>query len=213
MEPNRGEDDPSHVWLYGKPDYSVVNLEYLKSRSKNHADGSLESIVENLVKTWEMESQHKKFTEWKTVNHEKFRVRANAGKEYDGDESVKVGSYNWLLDSCPKELYDNSKYGCEESQKMFHGAFDNGFAWEVLNVYTGPPSVGFQWRHFGRYTGSFRGKQGDGEMINMYGFAVATTDDNGKICTIQIYYKPEEFLMALEGQITIDDLEDKIAKI
>ena len=122
--------DPSHVWLYGKPDYSVVNLEYLKSRSKNHADGSLESIVENLVKTWEMESQHKKFTEWKTVNHEKFRVRANAGKEYDGDESVKVGSYNWLLDSCPKELYDNSKYGCEESQKMFNDAFDNGFAWE-----------------------------------------------------------------------------------
>ena len=83
----------------------------------------------------------------------------------------------------------------------------------VLNVYTGPPSVGFQWRHFGRYTGSFRGRQGNGEMINMYGFAVATTDDNGKICTIQIYYKPEEFLKALEEQITIDDLDEKIAKI
>ena len=48
-----------HKWIHGKPDYSVVNLEYLKNRSQSHADGSLEKIVENLVKTWEMETQHK----------------------------------------------------------------------------------------------------------------------------------------------------------
>jgi len=52
-------DDPKHKWLYGKPDYSVVNLEYLKNRTQSHAADSLEKIVENLVKTWEMETQHK----------------------------------------------------------------------------------------------------------------------------------------------------------
>ena len=52
-------DDPKHKWLYGKPDYSVVNLEYLKNRTQKHAADSLEKIVENLVKTWEMETQHK----------------------------------------------------------------------------------------------------------------------------------------------------------
>ena len=52
-------DDPKHKWLHGKPDYSVVNLEYLKNRTQSHAADSLEKIVENLVKTWEMETQHK----------------------------------------------------------------------------------------------------------------------------------------------------------
>ena len=52
-------DDPKHKWLHGKPDYSVVNLEYLKNKTQSHAADSLEKIVENLVKTWEMETQHK----------------------------------------------------------------------------------------------------------------------------------------------------------
>ena len=55
-------DDPKHKWLHGKPDYSVVNLEYLKNRTQSHAADSLEKIVENLVKTWEMETQHKDST-------------------------------------------------------------------------------------------------------------------------------------------------------
>ena len=52
-------DDPAHKWLHGKPDYSVVNLEYLKGRTQSHAADSLEKVVENLVKTWEMEAEHK----------------------------------------------------------------------------------------------------------------------------------------------------------
>ena len=52
-------DDLKHKWLYGKPDYNVVNLEYLKNKTQSHAADSLEKIVENLVMTWEMETQHK----------------------------------------------------------------------------------------------------------------------------------------------------------
>ena len=56
----RGDlDNPVHKWRHGKPDYSVVNLEYLKGRTQSHAADSLEKVVENLVKAWEMEAEHK----------------------------------------------------------------------------------------------------------------------------------------------------------
>ena len=64
----RGDlNDPSHKWLHGKPDYSVVNLEYLKGRTKSHSADSLEKVVENLVKTWEMEAEHKDSAYFETL--------------------------------------------------------------------------------------------------------------------------------------------------
>jgi hypothetical protein len=45
-------DDEDIKWRFGgKPDYSLTNLFYLKQRSTVHPEGSLEQIVENLVKT------------------------------------------------------------------------------------------------------------------------------------------------------------------
>lgn len=59
-------EDPGIVWRHGKPDYSVVDRKYMAERSRVHKKGSLESIVENLVKSWEMEGGHKMRAE---VNH------------------------------------------------------------------------------------------------------------------------------------------------
>lgn len=52
-------DDPEIQWRNVKPDYDLVNQMYLKERTKFHKADSLEKLVENLVKTWEMESTHK----------------------------------------------------------------------------------------------------------------------------------------------------------
>ena len=52
-------DDPKIKWRTVKPNYSVVNEMYLKERTRFHPVDSLEKLVENLVKTWEMESTHK----------------------------------------------------------------------------------------------------------------------------------------------------------
>ena len=56
-EPVRSHmDDPNIKWRFGSaPDYTLANLAYLKGKTRNHPEGSLELIVENLVKTWEME--------------------------------------------------------------------------------------------------------------------------------------------------------------
>lgn len=52
-------DDPEIQWREGKPDYTKLNKTYLEGRTRKHKEGSLEKIVEDLVKTWEMEASHK----------------------------------------------------------------------------------------------------------------------------------------------------------
>ena len=52
-------DDDKIVWKETKPDYTLVNAKYLKERKSKFVAGSLEKVVEDLVKTWEMESSHK----------------------------------------------------------------------------------------------------------------------------------------------------------
>lgn len=53
-------DGANITWRHGsKPNYDLVNKKYLAEKTMNHKEGSLEQIVENLVKTWEMESSHK----------------------------------------------------------------------------------------------------------------------------------------------------------
>ena len=58
-------DDPGIVWRSGKPDFTAVHKAYLEGRTKKHKVGSLEQIVEDLVKDWEMEASHKIRTEVK----------------------------------------------------------------------------------------------------------------------------------------------------
>ena len=60
-EPDRSHmDDENIKWRFGgPPDYTLANLEYMKGKTRHHEEGSLEIIVENLVKTWEMERSHK----------------------------------------------------------------------------------------------------------------------------------------------------------
>ena len=81
-EPNRGNlDDKNIKWRHGKPVYVKTNLAYLKGKSKNHAPKSLERVVEDLVKTWEMEASHKiDYKQWNTVDHDNYSVHGNGGK-------------------------------------------------------------------------------------------------------------------------------------
>jgi hypothetical protein len=199
IEPNRGNlDDPIHKWKSTKPNYILSNLSYFKGKSRSHAEGSLEKVVENLVKTWEMEGTHKRFEDWTTINHEKYCTRANGGKVYRGKVSSEVGNYNWLMSGCKKDLYDSDAHTFDSSHKLFRTAFPNGFPWEVIDVFSAPPLVSFSWRHWADFSGSYKGRNGDNSRVNMFGFALVKLDENGKIYDIKIFYKPDEFLEALE---------------
>lgn len=56
-EPTRSYMDNENIqWQFGKsPDYTLTDLEYLKGKTCHHNEGSLEFILENLLKTWLME--------------------------------------------------------------------------------------------------------------------------------------------------------------
>ena len=124
---------------------SVSNV-YLAKRC-SHAPGSLESMVENLVKNWEIEASHKmQVSDWRTVDPENYTFSINGGPPQDAEHMLKVGTYNAII--APSQYYDPAHSDFEKSHKTFRDMMPN-FAWEVLEVYSPPPVVAFRWRHWG----------------------------------------------------------------
>ena len=222
------------MWRFGAPpDYTVANYAFATGKTKAHAPGSLEMIVENLVKTWEMERSHKSDpTQHKTVDQERFSIGANGGKMFNNIEANKVGNYNLLLDTADKSLYDAEATSWDDSHEMFGDAFaafpcaprTRGIlarafraphsclralgrvrrTGELLEVFSGPPTVAFTWRHWGTFTGSYTspsGKKnaGKGELVELFGFGMATVNENLQLCECHFYYDANSFLEVLQG--------------
>jgi len=211
VEPVRSYMDvdlPPEKWIFGKPpNYTLANLEYLKYKTKNHPEGSLEQIVENLVKTWEFERSHKRdVIDHQTINQERFRVQANGGPVFESAPMHKVGNYNALLATAPKELYDCENTSWHQSHEIFHKAFP-AFPWEVIKVYTGPPTVYFSWRHFGRFTGEYNGHKGTGKTVEFMGFASANVDENLRLCEVHIFYDWTAFMKVMKGILPPEELD------
>ena len=58
--PDRGDlDDPAIKWRTGKPNYTIVNLNYFKGKTRNHKPGSLEKVY--------CETSEKSPTNWKLI--------------------------------------------------------------------------------------------------------------------------------------------------
>lgn len=200
-------DNPDIQWRFGgPPDYSLTNYFYLKQRTKMHPAGSLEEIVENLVKTWEMERSHKLDpNQHQSVDTEKFRIGANGWKKYDNLEANQVGNYNVLMSGVDPKLWDGANTTWDDSHHKWHTAFA-AFPWEVLEVFSGPPTVGFSWRHWGNFTGKYEDHQGKGELVELYGFGTATVNDKLQLVDVNIYYKADEFLEVMKGKRPATDL-------
>jgi len=77
---------------------------------------------------------------------------------------------------------------------------------QVLEVFSGPPTVAFSWRHWANYTGTNEGHQGQGELVELFGFGVATVNDKLQLVDVDIYYKADEFLEVMHGKRPASDL-------
>jgi len=206
-EPDRGDlNDENIQWRTKKPDYTAANLAFFKGRTMNHAAGSLEELVENLVKTWEMEATHKTdFEQWTTIDHSAYKVSANGGPDIPGIEAKAIGNYNALMGGCPEDLWNSKTSDFESSHKAFLSAFPDGFPWEVLSVLSGPPHVVFNWRHWAIFAGTYtdpKGRKhvGQNQLVEMFGVARVTVNEKLKVQYIEIFYKPEDFLRVLQGE-------------
>lgn len=191
--------DEEYHWRFGAPpDYTLANLAFLKGRTQNHPEGSLELIVENLVKTWEFERSHKlDCNKHKSVDPEKFRISANGQKAYNNVDANTVGNYNVLLEGVKPALWPAGQ-SWDDTHQAFKDAF-SAFPWEVLKCFSGPPVVAFSWRHWADFTGSYKGNAGKGELVEMFGFATAEVSCDLKLEKVDVYYNGEEFLEVLEG--------------
>jgi len=199
---------PGVSWRFGRPNYARVNKTYFENRTKKHPEGSLESVVSKVVKNWEVDSHHVlKPSDWKTMNIDNFKISVNGGPKASAQTMADVGPYVALLGDIPNIFYA-SQNTFASTNKIFSEVFPEGFAWECLEVYQGPPKVTFKWRHFGKFTGKWVAPdgteyKGTGEMINVEGIVIATVDDNLMIDELEVYYNPlDQILPLLKGAKT-----------
>ncbi|XP_062096766.1 pathogen-related protein [Humulus lupulus] len=201
------EDNTNTVWRHGvPPTYDSVNLLFEQGRTKEWPKGSLEEIVQNAVKSWEMELSHKiRLQDFKSINPEKFKLFVNGREGLNGEETLRVGSYNALMkNSLPKEsqYYKAEEETFESSHEVFRSALPRGFAWEVVHVYSGPPLIAFKFRHWGLFEGPYKQHAPTGEMIQFYGIATLKVDDTLKVEEVEVYYDPAELIAGfLKGEV------------
>jgi len=192
---------PTTKWRFGKPNYKRVNATYFAHRSKKHPEGSLEEVVSRIVKNWEVESHHiYDIKDWQTMDISVFDASLNGTTAIDAQVMADIGPYNMLLGDV--EGYKSSNNTFESANTIFSEAFSEGFAWECLEVYSGPPEVSFRWRHFGKFTGKYKDEKGEvhegnGKMVNVYGACIAKVTADLKIQGLKVYYDPNSMIAPL----------------
>lgn len=191
------QQDEGVEWRDGKrPDYSYTNAFLAKEKQYNHAEGTLDAIAYNLVRTFEMEASFKTNPQqWISVVTDKFRMSTNGGKEYTAEEIAESGTYNLFLED--SEHYRASDETFESSYNLFHNAFPNGFLWELVEVVAGPPNVVFKWRHWGTFTGAYKDYQPTGKTIEVVGLSIAKVTDDLKIESVEHFFDSNKFLSEL----------------
>ncbi|CAI9757125.1 unnamed protein product [Fraxinus pennsylvanica] len=201
------EEARNTEWRHGGPPiYDDVNKLFEEGRTKEWPKGSLEEVVQNALKSWEMELSHKtRIQDFRTINPEKFKLIVNGREGLSAEETLKLGSYNALLkSSMPEEFkyYKADEESFESSHDAFRVALPRGFAWEVISVYSGPPAIAFKFRHWGYFEGPFKGHAPTGELVQFYGIGILNVDESLRAEDVEIYYDPTElFARLLKGPL------------
>ncbi|CAJ1398245.1 unnamed protein product [Effrenium voratum] len=197
--------NPAASWRSGRPDFLQVNRTFFEHRSLEHEVGSLEAVVSKLIKNWAVETHHVADVHlWKTMDISKFQAAVNGGCPVLSQQMADMGACNLFLGE--SETYNCRLHSFESMQKVFRAAFPMGFAWECLEVFSGPPTVVFKWRHFGKYTGVFTAKsgkkyKGNGQMLSIVGMCIAKVDTKLMLTGFDVYYNPEELTELLTTMV------------
>lgn len=85
-------------------------------------------------------------SEWRTIDKVNYTFSVNGGPPQSAEHMLKVGTYNAVIS--PNDFYSPEHSDFASSHKTFKRMMPT-FAWEVVEVYCGPPRVVFKWRHWG----------------------------------------------------------------
>lgn len=188
----------------------------------NHEAGSLPQLVENLVKNWEVEASFKTdLADWRTIDHDNYSFAVNGGEPQDPHYMLTVGTYNAII--APNQYYCPYHSDFASSHKTFKRMMPT-FAWEVLEVYCGPPRVVFRWRHWGVMKNDYTGFNDKGEKvrikahggpIDIQGITVAQVDDKVRLQKVETWFDPLEMFRqaAAKGNVTTQTVENKTTSL
>lgn len=110
---------------------------------------------------------------------------------------ARSGTYSAVISP---NKYFGGDIAFDESHKMFRDMMPN-FAWEVLEVYSGPPTVVCKWRHWGWMRGDYVGKNEDGDVVtikahngilDIQGVTVAKVNDTLQIESLETWFDPKD---------------------
>ena len=97
-------------------------------------------------------------------------MSANNGPGFNNFEVKSNGKWHTLLNNASEDLYNI------KDKDMMSSAFEV-FPFEVLEVFSPSPNVVFSWRHWGYFTGTYKENKGNGELIELFGWAEIELND------------------------------------
>ncbi|KAF2262417.1 hypothetical protein CC78DRAFT_561338 [Lojkania enalia] len=216
-DPDAVLGDTQADWRYGRaPDYSKTRKMFEETKKMTHPAGSLPTLVQNLVKNWEIEASFKPtLSDWRTIDPQNYSFAINGSDPQSAAYMLQVGTYNAIIS--PNEYYSPEYSDFGSSHKTFKRMMPT-FAWEVLEVYSGPPTVAFRWRHWGVMKNDYVGFNNKGEkvtakahggLIDIQGVTVATVDDKVRLQAVRTWFDPMDVFrqIALDGAVTKDAVD------
>ena len=131
---------------------------------------------------------------------------------YSAERMAKEGPYNMLLGDVGEKEYMGSKETYNSANDKFKEAFPKGFALEILEVFSGPPSISCTWRHWGEHAGPYQAADGTmykptGKRIEMFGQGVIRVTTDLQITEMQMYFDKGAFIEELMSGGPIDACE------
>ena len=185
-------------WRGDVPDYHLSATVMPGERTHHFPADRLEAVVERLVQVFEMEVSHKTDpASWVSMDTDVFRTRVNGTGWASAADIAEQGSYNVLIGDSAFYRRDEETFASQHH--VFHTALPGGFFWEVLEVLTPPPVITFRWRHWGDFTGEYKGHAPTGERLEMFGISIARVDEQLRLTEVEHFYDPNTFLGRMTG--------------
>jgi hypothetical protein len=188
-------------WRYGVPEYVLTDLAYVRGRLREPDATPLASYVEECCQTFIMEATHKaRYDQWRSVCQESFYLQVNDGELVPGAgirENAMLGLlYLGGMGAGVADSGDSDE--SLDPRAELAEAFPDGFPMEVLDVFTQPPQCYFSWRHWGPFTGKYRGVKGDGSKVEIRGFGEMTVDAS-RMRSLRLFFKHKDLFSSLRG--------------
>ncbi|PGH18789.1 hypothetical protein AJ79_00202 [Helicocarpus griseus UAMH5409] len=205
-DPDAVLKDIEAQWRYNRPpDYTKTRKWFAETKHYNHPAGSLPELVENLIKNWEIEASFKtRLSDWRTIDTTNYTFAINGLEPSNAEHMLRVGTYNAIITPC--KYYDPKNLDFAASHKTFKRMMPT-FAFEVVEVYSGPPVVSLKWRHWGEMKNDYVGYNTAGEKvtikahggtIDIQGITMAHLNDRMQVTKLKTWFNSNELFKQMD---------------